>query len=169
MSKRPRLHFAPPITPDHLLTLTLGAYYATVKLCTPPADEPEPASWSGPNDFADQITEEVRRRMARHLYGPLVDQPVNWEADDLREMGAGRSPADMGHGWPASAPGHDAQVSAVGPALGSFPEAGDAVPVAGCGAGLPADRLFLATSGQDLPRLDLSEDTETQLGTQTHA
>lgn len=77
MKLRP-LTFTPPVTPDQLVSMVLGAYYEAVADCRPPPDDDDPATWADAACFADLLEQLVERRLGVLLYGelpPLPDWP----------------------------------------------------------------------------------------------
>lgn len=142
------------IRAEDFLALALKAYLAASRQMEPPAGEPwveAGATWADAEGFYDALRRGLTDRLRRAAVdaGHLLQEP--WSAEDWAELGgsesppgAGRSPADKGHGWPAFAP-------AVGPAPMPCPGAGDGGASQQRDITIPADPLFCGQQVQKLP------------------
>lgn len=99
------------LSPTDIIRLAAQAYARAKHECRPPrgqafteAGEP----WSSPADFCESLTRLLVLHVQAQAHGAGIEgyeltpaQLSRWYADS----GAGRSPAVMGHGWPASSAG----------------------------------------------------------------
>lgn len=167
LARRPA--FRLPVAPDDLVRHVLAAYYRAVGDATAPIGDPDPVSWSDPETFISNLCDffELRVRDEAATAGhevsadferlrvwsssPLCrDQHIS-QVDPDWNSGAGRSPADMGHGCPALA------LPAVGPAPVPCPSATGGAAVAGADITLHAGPLFCALTVQRLPERESVE------------
>jgi hypothetical protein len=135
----PTLKSAIFVSGDDFLRLALQAYYAAMRDMVPPAGE----SWlQGGDGVAIELPyscpEELQRSLLHHLGERLSGHAHKTGHFVALPARAGRSPADMGHGWPAFDP-------AVGPAPGPSPVADIT---------RDGDQLFCAPTVQELPAGD---------------
>lgn len=146
--------FRLPITGDQVVRIALAAYYRATGDATAPIGDPDPVSWSDPDSFLVTLTEyfQLRLRCDAAAAGYDVEcDPIRYakwiatppyrdrQYDEVfsgeEPAGAGRSPADKGHGCPAFA-------LAVGPASEALP---------GAYITVSADPLFAVSKLQELP------------------
>jgi hypothetical protein len=164
--------FRLPVTPEDLIRHALAAYYRAVGDSTAPEGDPNPASWSDPEEFVRVLLDffELRLRAEACRGGHPIDadlarfdrwnghalwrdqhlrdvDPEQWAQLVAREVspaGGGRSPPDKGQGWPALVP-------AVGPAPMPCPEARDGVASQPLDITTPANPLLFGQQVQELP------------------
>jgi len=108
-SRYPCLASALFLSEKEFLAQALAAYNAASRDLVPPPGERWLDRHNGPysnaEGFYDSLVHHFSERLRRRAYltGHMVQSPGPGEVADEPGPGAGRSPADMGHGWPASA------------------------------------------------------------------
>lgn len=131
-----------------LVRLTTQAFRRAKRDCFPPKGERfnEGAGWASPASFVESLT----RLLVLHVqaeahqagiegYECCPEQLARWYSDNdagdnnAQDLGAGRSPADKGQGWPAC--------SAGGPGAEVLHNPEDALP--------PENRFSSASAGKD--------------------
>ena len=96
------------LTPAEFLGHAMDAYNAAKRNLLPDPGSPwldSCGSWSTAQGFYESLTARLAERLRRRalLTGHLVEVQIEDDASDNKDLGAGRSPADVGHGWPVVA------------------------------------------------------------------
>ena len=110
----PTMASAVYLAPDEFLRHALDAYNLARRDLLPEngqrwLDPETNGSWSTAQGFYQGVMQRLGERLRRRalLTGHLVQSQIEDDASDnnAQTQGDGRSPSDMGHGWPAPAAG----------------------------------------------------------------
>ena len=120
------------ITPEHVSRLALAAYSLASRQCQPTDGAPfldiDGEAYAGPYDFAEMVSQLFVLKLGTAAAAAGIDgfehcaeQLATWAIPV--SAGAGRSPADKGHGWPAfdSSAGSAAKPALPGRDAGEMP------------------------------------------------